>query len=353
MTLAEPADVQRLLVCPRCRSDLAGGPGGLRCTASGCAGRAPGAYPVAGRWPVLVDVEDTVLDRRSVAAAADRITHPATHVSTRPAAARRRRSPALRARRSPAGRAAGLPRAGRADALPAPLRRLVKPPNRVAARNVDLLLRALPGPAPRLLVVGGATVGNGVSAVYRDPRVRVVAFDLAPSPVTHFVADAHRIPLPTGCVDAVLVQAVLEHVLDPPRVVAEIHRVLRDGGLVYAETPFLQQVHAGAHDFTRFTASGHRWLFRRFEELAAGAVAGPGTQLLWSVDHAVRGVTRSSLAGRAARGLLCWLPALDRAVPAAYAEDDASAVYFLGRRRDGGMSAREAVAYYRGAQQGG
>ena len=36
-----------------------------------------------------------------------------------------------------------------------------------------------------------------------------------------------------------LVQAGLEHVRDPWQVVAEIHRVLKDDGLVYAETPFM------------------------------------------------------------------------------------------------------------------
>jgi len=56
--------------------------------------------------------------------------------------------------------------------------------------------------------------------------------------------------------DAVWIQAVLEHVLDPVRVVAEIHRVLRPGGLVYSEIPFMQEVHEGAYDFTRFRLSG-------------------------------------------------------------------------------------------------
>jgi hypothetical protein len=143
---------------------------------------------------------------------------------------------------------------------------------------------------------------------------------------------------------------VLEHVLDPATVVAEIHRVLRDGGLVYAETPFLQQVHAGAHDFTRFTASGHRYLFRRFEEITAGTVAGPGTGMLWSVDHLTRGLSRSALAGRAVRGLAFWLRGLDSLVPPRFAADSASAHYFLGRRSEKEMTAREIVAYYRGAQ---
>src|SRR5207237_664581 len=31
--------------------------------------------------------------------------------------------------------------------------------------------------------------------------------------------------------------------------------------LVLGDTPFMQQVHEGAYDFTRFALSGHRWLF--------------------------------------------------------------------------------------------
>ncbi|MCL6670375.1 methyltransferase domain-containing protein [Streptomyces panaciradicis] len=323
MPLVDLEEFRQLLACPRCRSPLTTQPGGFSCTESSCPYHDSPAFPVTGRWPVLVDFDRSVVGRPAAAMALE------PKESSRP--------------HCPQG----------ADGLPSPLRRVWKPPNRVAARNIDLLLRSLTGPAPRLLVVGGATVGNGVEAVYRDPRVEVIGFDIVGSPVTQFIADAHRIPLTSASVDAVLVQAVLEHVLDPAAVVAEIHRVLKDDGLVYAETPFLQQVHAGAHDFTRYTASGHRYLFRRFDELAAGHVAGPGTQLLWSIDHTVRGLSRSALAGRGARGLLFWLRALDRLVPPDYALDDASAVYFLGRKRDRGMTAAEIIGYYRGAQPPG
>jgi SAM-dependent methyltransferase len=201
-----------------------------------------------------------------------------------------------------------------------------------------------------VLVVGGGTVGNGVEALYDDLRIRLVAFDIYRSPVTQFVADAHRIPLANESVDAVVVQAVLEHVLDPEKVVSEIHRVLRHGGLVYAETPFLQQVHAGPYDFTRYTSSGHRYLFRAFEEIRAGPVAGPGTQLLWSLDHIVRGLTRVELAGKIARGLFFWLRYLDHAVPVNFAMDSASAFYFLGRRASHELTPSEILQYYRGAQ---
>jgi ubiquinone/menaquinone biosynthesis C-methylase UbiE len=237
------------------------------------------------------------------------------------------------------------------DRLPLRLRSCFKPPNTVAAKNVELLLSLLPEHSPLVLVIGGGTIGNGVEAIYSDRRVRVVAFDIYRSPVIQFIADAHQIPLADESVDAVVIQAVLEHVLDPDRVVEEIERVLRRRGLVYAETPFLQQVHAGAYDFVRYTGSGHRYLFRAFEEIASGPVGGPGTQILWSVDHLARGLLRSELAGKLARGLFFWLRSLDRLIPTAFAMDNASAYYFLGRRADRELTPREIVRYYRGAQQ--
>lgn len=213
------------------------------------------------------------------------------------------------------------------------------------------LLGLLPGPAPLILVVGGGTMGNGVEEICADRGTRVAAFDIYGSPLVQFIADAHRIPLADESVDAVVVQAVLQQVLDPGVVVSEIRRVLRSGGLVYAETPFLQQVNAGPYDFVRYTSSGHRYLFRAFEEVAAGPVAGPGTQLLWSVDHIVRGLLRSELAGKLARLAFFWLRYLDHLVPTAFAMDNASAYYFLGRRSEQELAPTEILTYYRGAQR--
>jgi SAM-dependent methyltransferase len=312
MGLVELADVVPLLACPRCRRSLERTPLGFRCGSASCPLNTDGAFPVLDDRPVLVDAERSIVG-------------PAALSTSR------------------AGRRWSI------DRLPARLRPLWKPRNAVAARNVERLLTEL-GEAPRVLVVGGGTVGNGVEALYESERARVIAFDILVSPFIQFVADAHQVPLADGTVDAVVVQAVLEHVLEPGAVVAEIHRVLRPGGLVYAETPFLQPVHGGAYDFTRFTSSGHRWLFRAFDELGAGTVAGPGVQLLASAEHTLRGVLRSELAGKLARALLFWLRGLDRLVPAPYAMDHASAYWFLGRRAELALAPRDIVGYYRGAQ---
>ena len=322
MGLVDIDSIEPLLVCPRCRSAVARQAGGYHCTSTSCLYHEAQSFPLVGGLPVLVDDDKSILSSRLLTRA-------------------RTAEPPGRQHRLWARAAAGLR---------SWLGRLVRPVNHVARRNLGNLLQLLDKASPLVLVIGGATEGNGAEALYSDGGVRLVAFDIRPSPLVQFVADAHQIPLDTGTVDAFVVQAVLEHVLEPSRVVEEIHRVLADGGLVYSETPFMQQVHAGAFDFTRFTASGHRYLFRSFDEIGAGTVAGPGTQLLWSVDHVARGVFRSQTAGRVARVLCFWLRFLDSAVPAAYATDDASAFYFLGRKSASKLSPADMVSYYRGAQ---
>ncbi|MEQ1834248.1 MAG: methyltransferase domain-containing protein, partial [Candidatus Eisenbacteria bacterium] len=227
------------------------------------------------------------------------------------------------------------------------------PRNHAAERCTELMRTALQGrkQRPLVLVVGGGTVGQSAEPLYADPVIDVLGFDVYASAHTSCIADGPQIPLAAGCVDAVLVQAVLEHVLEPARVVAEIHRVLRADGLVYAETPFLQAVHEGPWDFTRFTESGHRWLFRAFERLDSGVVSGPGLVTSWTLDHLVRGWTRSRLLGQVARLASVWLAAFDRFVPEALATDAASCVYFYGRRSEHTLTPHEIIAHYRGAQR--
>ncbi|HJX28959.1 MAG TPA: methyltransferase domain-containing protein [Thermoanaerobaculia bacterium] len=91
------------------------------------------------------------------------------------------------------------------------------------------------------------------------------------------VADGYRLPYVDGSVDACHCEAVLEHMEEPWRAVAEMFRVLRPGGQVFAATPFLQAFHAYPNHFQNFTLEGQRRLFERagFEVLAAGACVGP------------------------------------------------------------------------------
>jgi SAM-dependent methyltransferase len=159
--------------------------------------------------------------------------------------------------------------------------------NTIAASNCAKFTKLLMegSERPIVLVIGGGTIGLGANELYRNSSIELVGTDVYASPHTVLVADAHKPPFEDGMFDGVWVQAVLEHVLEPAAIVEEIHRVLRRGGLVYAETPFMQQVHERAYDFSRFTQSGHRWLFKRFSEISAGPIGGAGAALVWSIRY--------------------------------------------------------------------
>lgn len=200
----------------------------------------------------------------------------------------------------------------------------------------------------KILVVGAGEqeYGND-SIIYSD-----VAF----SRKTNVICDAHSLPFPDGFFSGIICIAVLEHVADPWRCVEEMRRVLVPHGLVLAATPFLQPVHMGAHDFTRFTYLGHRRLFRWFDDIESGAGLGPFTSVAFALQHAVEALADTPNLRRAA-GLIGILLAasikpLDRLVrnrKGSY--DGAAGVFFFGSKRETPISDREMIKLYRGAQQ--
>jgi uncharacterized protein YbaR (Trm112 family)/SAM-dependent methyltransferase len=227
--------------------------------------------------------------------------------------------------------------------------------NRTASQTFTTLrdLLAAQTPAPRVLIVGGGTLGVGTQILFTLPSVDFVETDVTLGPRVALVCDAHDLPFADGAFHGVVAQAVLEHVVDPERCVAEMHRVLVKDGLVYAETPFMQQVHLGAFDFTRYTHLGHRRLFRWFVELDSGPTGGPGMALAWSYLYFLLSFSRT----RVIRAILRRVAALtafplkyfDRLLnrrPGAY--DAASGYYFLGRKSATPFSDRSLIEGYKG-----
>lgn len=224
-------------------------------------------------------------------------------------------------------------------------------------RYQELMVRLSRG-GPRsatVLVVGGGGLGQGMEALVEAPNLSVVETDVYLGPRVDVICDAHDLPFADGVFDAVVIQAVLEHVLSPDRVVQELHRVLKRDGLVYSETPFMQQVHEGPYDFTRFTDMGHRCLFRSFDELNRGVVCGPAMSLVWSIRYLARALPRRSRSASAmldavATMLFFWLKYLDRwLVDHPGARDGASGLFFLGRRRDGPIADAALLGTYVGS----
>jgi SAM-dependent methyltransferase len=306
-----------LLACPRCHKPLEQTESGYRCADPECPISARGIFPTVSEWSALVDFDRSVLVESELT-----------------------------------GRAGGSAISRSSFAvLKTRFKHIFFPPNHVARHRVRQMRDELKNvDKPVVLVVGGGSIGSGIQDLYQDDTVQLIGFDIYGTQHTQFIADAHHIPLLNESVDAVLIQAVLEHVLEPRTVAEEIYRVLKPNGLVYADTPFMQQVHEGPYDFTRFTESGHRYLFRKFERIASGVVTGPGTQLSWSIEYAARSIFRSRVLGKVVKFCFFWVVYLDRIIPAPYALDGASAVFFLGRKSDREVTPKEMIAYYQGAQ---
>ncbi len=111
----------------------------------------------------------------------------------------------------------------------------------------------------------------------------MVTLDLEPFRAVNLVGKADRMPIRNDCLDLVIITAVLEHVKEPPAVVAEINRILKNPGTVYVEHPFLQPFHADPDDYQRYTLMGLRHLFRDFQIIDSGVCVGPFSSLAFFV----------------------------------------------------------------------
>ena len=310
--------MQQQLRCPICRAVLEQHGDRFRCTDVACGG----SFPIVNGIPVLINESASVFSIDDIVSQGDYVFHTQT--------------------------------AGLRNTLKRLMPRLSK--NIKGEQNYDTFARLLleRSPAPTVLVVGGHVAGEGMESLLRHAHIELVESDVTFGSRTNLVCDAHDSPFDDASFDGVVAQAVLEHVVDPYRCVAEIHRVLKLGGLVYAETPFMQQVHGERYDFTRFTHLGHRRLFREFEEIESGAVCGPGMALALSYQAFLL----SFAASRNARNLIRLFARLT-AFPLKYFDpylidkagtlDTAAGIYFLGRKGDQALSDQELIEGYRGA----
>lgn len=114
----------------------------------------------------------------------------------------------------------------------------------------------------------------------RELAERTTYHVLDPVPTYHpdIVGDIAHIPCDDASYDAVVCLSVLEHVEYPREGVREIHRVLKPGGVLFGQVPFLYPYHAmeGYYgDFFRFTDEGVKSLCRDFSSIDIVPIRGP------------------------------------------------------------------------------
>ncbi len=143
---------------------------------------------------------------------------------------------------------------------------------RVAARTLSA---HCPAAEPIVLDVGSSS-GYLVEEFHRSmPSARLICSDFLAGPLKRLAQshpdvpllqfDLTRCPLPSESVDAVTALNVLEHIRDDQAALAQMHRVLRHGGLAYVEVP----AHPGLYGpYDRFLMHHRRY---RMKDLTAKA----------------------------------------------------------------------------------
>src|SRR5262249_27250546 len=91
------------------------------------------------------------------------------------------------------------------------------------------------------------------------------------------VADLQALPFNADSLDLVFGGAVMEHIPQPPEAIAEMYRVLKPGGYVYADWNFLAAYHGYPHHYFNATMNGVQQAFRDFTQIQGGAAPSQGS----------------------------------------------------------------------------
>jgi SAM-dependent methyltransferase len=152
-----------------------------------------------------------------------------------------------------------------------------------------------------------ANVGAGA----RRYGPNVLNIDVNPFPGVDLVGDAERLPLVDVSCDGAVLQAVLEHVRDADLTLRELHRVLKPGGSLLVEVPFMQGYHPSPGDYRRYTEQGLRAELadHGFDVDESGVAVGPASAMAWVTAEFLAFLVsgRSERVYRLARPALRWL----------------------------------------------
>lgn len=116
------------------------------------------------------------------------------------------------------------------------------------------------------------------------------------------IGDAHKIPVRSNSMDAVLLTEVLEHVSHPAEVLHETHRVLKENGRIFVSMPFMFYEHGSPADYRRFTMGGLKNFIENekigFQVEEVTQLGNTGTVLMQTLQYVVYQRLQRTTAGK-------------------------------------------------------
>jgi len=120
-------------------------------------------------------------------------------------------------------------------------------------------------PGSSVLEIGSRARSGNIYTEFLSKSVKYSGMDIIPGPNVDWVGDAHELSTCTGgeTFDAIFSISVFEHLGMPWKVVLEMNKIMRTGGIVFVATHQTWSLHDRPWDFFRFSADAFRTLFNR------------------------------------------------------------------------------------------
>lgn len=175
----------------------------------------------------------------------------------------------------------------------------------------------------RILNAGSSSVRYGTNCVN---------IDIQPKPDVDVLCDIHELPDSLGDFDAIVCNAALQYCQNPGKVAKEFYRVLKPGGLLFVDAPWVQPYCPDTPDRFRFSEDALRSLFADFEIIEIGPSIRPGSAFVMLGVHIAGSLTANKYVNSVLRRVATLILYPFRGIRTSDASKTAGALYMICRR---------------------
>jgi len=180
---------------------------------------------------------------------------------------------------------------------------------RKSKRAISNTLRNINPDLENKIVINIGSASERIFKKLFKPYNQIIKIGIPHKGQIDIFGDAMKLPLKNNCLDLIISSSVMEHIPDPELAVSESFRVLKPGGKIYCEIPFMVGYHMIPHDYQRYTIQGIEKLFSRhnYKLIEKGISSGPFTAYMLMIHHSVINIVPKGFLRFVLRILLLWI----------------------------------------------